>query len=121
MLVDLTEDNWSTTVQSDGIVLVDFWAPWCGPCRLFGPIFEAAAGRHPDIVFGKVNTEEQPQLAAAYGISAIPTLMAIRDGIVVFAQAGALPEAALEQLIAQVRALDMDEVRRRMAAQPAQG
>jgi thioredoxin len=115
--VELTADNFNSTVSGDGLVLVDFWADWCPPCKMFAPVFEKASERHPDAVFGKVDTEAQPELAATFSISSIPTLMIIRDGIVLYAQPGALPEAALEQLITKASELDMDEVRATLAAE----
>ena len=117
--VNLTADDFPTTVQENGIVLVDFWAAWCGPCRMFAPVFEAASQAHPDVVFGKLDTEAEQALAAAAQITSIPTLMAFRDGILVFAQPGALRAPQLEQVIDAVRGLDMDKVRAEIAAQPA--
>ena len=113
--VTLTQENFEQTVSAEGIVLVDFWATWCGPCRQFGPIFEEASEKYPDIVFGKIDTDDQQQLAMAAQITSIPTLMVFRDGIVVFRQSGALPLSALEDLISQVQNLDMDEVRKQIA------
>lgn len=113
--VTLTQENFEQTVSAGGIVLVDFWATWCGPCRQFGPIFEEASEKYPDIVFGKVDTDDQQQMAMAAQITSIPTLMVFRDGIVVFRQSGALPLSALEDLISQVQDLDMDEVRKQVA------
>jgi thioredoxin 1 len=116
--VALTEQTHDETVK-DGIVLIDFWAAWCGPCRMFAPVFERASERHPDATFAKVDTEAEPDLAGRYAVTSIPTLVVYRDGIPVFGQPGALPEAALEDVLGQVRALDMDDVRTRYAEQVA--
>jgi thioredoxin 1 len=115
----LTTTDFDEVTRSEDIVLVDFWAAWCGPCRSFAPVYEKVSDRHEDVVFGKVDTEAEIGLATQYDIRSIPTIMAIREGVIVFEQAGALPEQALESLISQVRALDMDEVRRQVAAQSA--
>ncbi len=114
---ELTADTIQQTITDNDIVLVDFWAEWCGPCKRFGPIFEASSQAHPDVVFGKVDTEAEPQLSMELSITSIPTLMAFRQGILVFNQAGALPAPALEQVISAVKALDMDDVRAQIAAQ----
>jgi thioredoxin 1 len=119
--VKLGKDNFDEVVRSNEIVFVDFWAAGCGPCRYFAPIFEAASGKYTDVVFGKVDTEAEPELAGAFGIMSIPTLMAFRDQTELYAQPGALPAAALDQLVTQVKALDMDEVRRLVAAQNTDG
>lgn len=113
--LELTLDTFESTIKQDGITLVDFWAEWCGPCRMFGPIFEKASEAHPEIRFGKVDTEAQQELAGMAGITSIPTLMIFRDGILLFNQAGALPAPALEDLIGKVEALNMDEVRAEIA------
>ncbi len=118
--LELTAETFEETINKDGITLVDFWAEWCGPCRMFGPIFEEASEKHPDIRFGKVDTEAEQGLAAAANITSIPTLMAFRDGILVFAQPGALPAAALQNLIDGVKALDMQEILKEIADQEKQ-
>ncbi|MFD7714010.1 thioredoxin [Streptomyces sp. NPDC059785] len=117
--VELTKENFDQTVTENGFVLIDFWADWCGPCKQFAPVYEKAAADNPDLVFGKVDTEAQPELAAAFGIQSIPTLMIVRDQVAVFAQPGALPEPALQDVIGQARKLDMDEVRKAVVEQQA--
>lgn len=109
--VELTAENFNDVVSAEGTVLIDFWAAWCGPCRGFAPVFEKASEEHGDITFGKVDTEAQTEIAQAFGISSIPTVMAVRDGVVLYAQPGALPAPALDELIGKVREVDMDEVR----------
>jgi thioredoxin len=117
--VDVTASNFKEVVEKDGIVLIDWWAPWCGPCRVFGPTFEKVAGRHQDVTFAKVNTEDEQSLAASFQIMSIPTLMILRDKVLLYAQPGALPEAALEELIQKARDLDMEKVKAEVAAEEA--
>jgi thioredoxin 1 len=117
--VELTRDNFKNTVDSNSLVLVDFWAEWCGPCRMFAPIYEDISERYPDAVFGKVNTEMERELAQMFGIRSIPTLMIFRDQIIIFSQPGALPASALEDVVQKANALDMDMVREQIAKQQA--
>jgi len=118
--IDITEADFAPTIESNDIVLVDFWASWCGPCRMFAPTYEAASAKHPDVVFAKVDTEAEQRLSAAAGISSIPTLMAFREGVLVFSQPGALPATGLEQVITAVKDLDMTEVHAQLARQQAE-
>ncbi len=118
-VIELTEGDFESTITGNDIVILDFWAPWCAPCRAFAPIFEAASENHPDVVFAKVNTEEQQTLAGHFQIRSIPTLMIFREKIIIFAQPGALSAAALDQVIEKAKALDMDEVRREIAKEQA--
>jgi len=115
--IDLTNENFESTVNTSPMVIVDFWAPWCGPCRGFAPVYEKASETHADVVFAKVNTDEQQELAGAFGIRSIPTLMVFREKVILFQQAGALPGNALEQVITQAKSLDMDKVRAELKTQ----
>jgi thioredoxin 1 len=118
--INVGEKEFETLITQSPIVFVDFWAEWCGPCKMFGPVFEAASEKHPDVVFAKVDTEAERSLAGAAGITSIPTLMAFRDGILLFRQPGALPAPSLEELIGSIKAVDMEEIRKEVAAQEAQ-
>ena len=118
--IELTQENFEQTVNDNAMVIVDFWAPWCGPCRGFAPVFEKASETHPDVVFAKVNTDEQQELAGSFAIRSIPTLMVFREKVILFQQAGALPGNALEQVIAQAKAIDMAKVHEEVRNQPQQ-
>ena len=117
--VELTKENFDSVVNDSPMVIVDFWAPWCGPCRGFAPVFESASQAHPDVVFAKVNTDQEQELAGSFNIRSIPTLMVFREKVILFQQAGALPASALEQVLSQAKALDMAEVRKEIAAREA--
>lgn len=118
--IDITKDTFKDTIEKGGTVLLDWWAEWCGPCRSFAPIYESVATKHDDVVFGKIDTEAQPELAQAFEIRGIPTLMLFRDGILLFSEAGALPMAALEELVEKAKALDMAEIRKELEARKAE-
>jgi len=118
--IDLTQENFEQTVNENPMVLIDFWAPWCGPCKGFAPVYEQASETHPDVIFAKVNTDEQQELAGAFGIRSIPTLIVFREKVILFQQPGALPGAQLEQVITQAKALDMAKVHAELAAQQEQ-
>jgi len=118
-VVNLTKDDFQKTIEKDGIALIDWWAPWCGPCRAFAPVYERVAEANPDLTFAKVNTDEQQELGSAFNIRSIPTLMIFRDRILLFAQPGALPQGVLEEIVKKVRELDMDQVRAEIAKQQA--
>ena len=120
-VVELTKENFEQVVTSNPTVVVDYWAPWCGPCRGFAPVFEKVSEQHPDVVFAKVNTDEEQEIAAHFQIRSIPTLMVFRDQIIVFSQPGALPQGSFEQVVSKAKALDMDEVRKQIGDQPAEG
>jgi thioredoxin 1 len=118
-VIELTKENFEQVVTGNPTVIVDYWAPWCGPCRAFAPTFEKVAEKNPDVVFAKVNTEDEPEIAAHFQIRSIPTLMIFRESVILFAQPGALPQGALEDVVGKARAVDMDEVRKEIAAQEA--
>ena len=120
-VVELTKENFEQVVTGNATVVVDYWAPWCGPCRGFAPVFERVSEKHPDVVFAKVNTDDEQEIAGHFQIRSIPTLMVFRDSIIVFSQPGAMPEGAFEQVITKAKELDMDDVRRKMAEQEAAG
>ena len=120
-VVELTKENFEQVVTSNPTVVVDYWAPWCGPCRGFAPVFEKVSEQHPDVVFAKVNTDEEQEIAAHFQIRSIPTLMVFREQIIVFSQPGALPQGSFEQVVSKAKALDMDEVRKQIADQPEEG